>query len=99
MTSGCIHRARPPFRLRIVHFETPALRNRDGAEKPEKVSGSNFGLPASDAGLNLVEAERELLLRALAQAEGDVSQAARLLGVSRDTVRYRIEKYGLKQPE
>jgi len=54
---------------------------------------------APDAGLNLVEAERELLLRALAQAEGNVSQAARLLGVSRDTVRYRIEKHGLKQPE
>ena len=49
-----------------------------------------------DAGLNLIDAERELMVRALAQAEGNVSRAARLLGVSRDTVRYRLEKHGLK---
>ena len=53
----------------------------------------------AEAGLNLIDAERELLVRALAQAEGNVSQAARLLGVSRDTVRYRLEKHGLKPAE
>ena len=46
--------------------------------------------------LNLAEVERDLLVRALAQTRGNVTQAARLLGVTRDTLRYRIEKYGLE---
>ncbi|MBP8297142.1 MAG: sigma-54-dependent Fis family transcriptional regulator [Burkholderiales bacterium] len=53
----------------------------------------------SSSGLNLADVERELLVRALGQAGGNVSQAARLLGVSRDTVRYRMEKHGLKPLE
>ena len=48
--------------------------------------------------LNLAEVERDLLVRALAQTRGNVTQAARLLGVTRDTLRYRIEKYGLELP-
>jgi ActR/RegA family two-component response regulator len=32
-----------------------------------------------------------LIQRALAQADGNVSAAARLLGVSRDFVRYRLK--------
>ena len=51
---------------------------------------------ADDTGLNLVEVERDLLVRALAQTRGNVTQAARLLGVTRDTLRYRIAKHNLK---
>jgi transcriptional regulator of acetoin/glycerol metabolism len=40
--------------------------------------------------------EREMLVQALAQAQHNVSQAARALGVSRDTLRYRMEKHGLR---
>jgi transcriptional regulator of acetoin/glycerol metabolism len=36
-----------------------------------------------------------MLQDALARTEWNVTQAARLLGVSRDTLRYRIEKYRL----
>lgn len=45
--------------------------------------------------LNLARRERELLVRALAETRWNVSRAARLLGVTRDTLRYRIDKYGL----
>ena len=61
-------------------------------------SAAAVGAAAED-GLNLADAERDLLVRALAQARGNVTQAARLLGVSRDTLRYRIEKYGLDPPQ
>ena len=47
-------------------------------------------------GLNLNEVERTLLVRALERSGGNVSKAARLLGVSRDTLRYRIDKYQLR---
>jgi DNA-binding NtrC family response regulator len=49
----------------------------------------------TDSALNLAEVERDLLVRALAQTRGNVTQAARLLGVTRDTLRYRIEKHNL----
>jgi DNA-binding NtrC family response regulator len=49
--------------------------------------------------LNLEQIERDALQRALESSEWNVSQAARLLGISRDTLRYRIEKHGLSTPE
>jgi len=52
-----------------------------------------------DGGLNLAEVERDLLVRALEQTRGNVTQAARLLGVTRDTLRYRIEKYNVQLPQ
>jgi DNA-binding NtrC family response regulator len=39
--------------------------------------------------------ERQALVRALERTGGNVSQAARELGISRDTLRYRIDKHGL----
>jgi len=50
-------------------------------------------LPAN--GLDLEELERDLICQALARAEGNKTGAARLLGLSRDTLRYRLEKYGI----
>ena len=48
-----------------------------------------------DNGLSLEAVERELLTRAMEKAKGNQSAAARLLGISRDTLRYRLEKFGL----
>ena len=36
--------------------------------------------------------------QALVQTGGNVARAARLLGVSRDTMRYRMQQYGLTRP-
>ena len=46
----------------------------------------------------LPEMERQALLQALQLSEGNVTRAARELGISRDTLRYRMEKYGLESP-
>jgi DNA-binding NtrC family response regulator len=48
-----------------------------------------------DSGISLEAVERALLTRALEKAGGNQSAAARLLGLSRDTLRYRMEKFGL----
>ena len=49
-------------------------------------------------GLELAAVERDLLVRALSHTAWNVTHAARLLGLSRDTMRYRIEKFGLVPP-
>jgi DNA-binding NtrC family response regulator len=52
-----------------------------------------FALPA--AGVNLDEVERGLVVQALERCGGNQTHAARLLGINRDQIRYRIEKFNL----
>lgn len=52
-------------------------------------------MSADVRGSALERVEREMLVQALAQTGGNVSRAARELGISRDTLRYRMEKYGI----
>jgi DNA-binding NtrC family response regulator len=61
---------------------------------------ADFGLaapaaPAPAPTLDLDQREREAVQAALAQAEGNISQAAKLLGVSRAALYRRLEKHGL----
>ena len=48
------------------------------------------------SGLNLDEMNRDLIVQALERSGGNRAQAAKLLGMSRPTMIYRIEKYGIK---
>lgn len=48
-----------------------------------------------DGRMSLDEMEARIISSALERTRGNVSAAARLLGVSRQTLRYRIEKHGL----
>ena len=59
------------------------------------VAPTQFKLPPD--GVNLDEVERQLLMQALERANGNQTQAAHLLGINRDQVRYRIEKFGLSK--
>lgn len=46
-------------------------------------------------GLPLEEVEKEVIKKALAMTEGNLSKAARLLHITRDTLRYRIKRLGI----
>jgi DNA-binding NtrC family response regulator len=50
---------------------------------------------APETSMRLEDAERSLLVGALQKTGYNVTQAARLLGITRDTLRYRMEKHGL----
>ena len=47
-------------------------------------------------GMSLVDNERLLLPRALEKTAGNQTQAARLLRITRDTLRYKMKKYNLR---
>jgi DNA-binding NtrC family response regulator len=51
--------------------------------------------PVEEQGLVLDDVERRLIAEAMERASGNQSKAARLLGVSRDTLRYRLKKHGM----
>jgi transcriptional regulator with GAF, ATPase, and Fis domain len=54
-------------------------------------------LQAARRGGDLEEVERQLVVQALERANNNQTQAAELLGLNRDQVRYRMEKFGLRQ--
>lgn len=55
------------------------------------------GLKLPAGGIDLEELEKDLIVQALAQARGNKTKAATLLGMTRDTLRYRLEKYELTE--
>jgi DNA-binding NtrC family response regulator len=58
-------------------------------------SGNQFTLPG---GMTLDQWEQEIIREALKQANGNKSQAARMLGLSRNALRYRLSQMGLADP-
>jgi len=60
---------------------------------PTGASHDSYQLPAQ--GVNLEALEHSLVLQALERCGGNQTRAAGLLGMNRDQIRYRIEKYGL----
>lgn len=70
------------------------------ADVKEVQSSATKGFAAWPGGsMNIEEVERALIIKALDDCRGNVSRAAEVLGVSRDTLRYRIDKYNLRPPE
>ncbi len=55
-----------------------------------------MSIPAGRA--NLPESERQMVLKMLDRTDWNVTKTARLLGITRDMLRYRIEKLGLERP-
>ncbi|MEN3336394.1 MAG: two-component system, NtrC family, response regulator AtoC [Acidobacteriota bacterium] len=56
-------------------------------------AGNEFELPAT--GVDLEQLERSLLVQALRRSGNNQTKAGLLLGLNRDQIRYRIEKFGL----
>jgi two-component system, NtrC family, response regulator AtoC len=55
-----------------------------------------FQLPPQ--GVNLEALEQSLVVQALERCGGNQTRAAALLGMNRDQIRYRVEKFGLARP-
>lgn len=74
---------------------SPTLASANG-NGSQNYSGDGFPPPLPLEGIRLEEVERDLVVQALERESWNVTRAARPLGLSRDTLRYRIEKYRLK---
>jgi DNA-binding NtrC family response regulator len=69
---------------------------------PRELNRGKLGTPAwqgafmlPEAGIDLAALERDLVLQALERCSGNQSKAARLLGIGRYALRYRMDKMGL----
>jgi len=68
-------------------------RAEPGAGGQPTPDGEGFILPAE--GVDLAEVEEQLVRQALARSKDNQTQAAALLGLSRDQLRYRMQKYDM----
>jgi len=59
-----------------------------------RARGGGADIPSD--GLSLEDNERSLLARALEKTNGNQTQAARLLRITRDTLRYKMKKFNLR---
>jgi len=77
--------------LRWLHLTT----HRGGAAPPSVTdTGRGLTLPL-DGSMTLDEMDATIIEQALRRSGGNVSAAARILGVTRQTLRYRIDKFGI----
>ena len=65
-------------------------------DRPHQANGAAPVLPP---GVTLEQWEQEIIREALRQANGNKSQAARTLGLSRNALRYRLSQMGVADPE
>jgi DNA-binding NtrC family response regulator len=81
--------------LEAAHFPFCKLLTPSAASLPTgETAASAPALPNS--GMKLGDVERDLVLQALERTGWNVTRAAQLLGVTRDTLRYRMEKHRLR---
>jgi transcriptional regulator with GAF, ATPase, and Fis domain len=59
------------------------------------VEGDRLIIPL-DGTMALDDMDRHIIQTALARSQNNVTAAARMLGATRETLRYRVRKYGLK---
>jgi two-component system, NtrC family, response regulator AtoC len=91
---GNVRELRNAIERAMLLIDREWLEPNDFTTLTRTVSPIQFKLPAE--GVNLEDVERQLLIQALERSAGNQTHAAQLLGINRDQVRYRIEKFGLK---
>ncbi len=77
----------------ITAASLPIAISRPDGSAP---AGNSMGLEIPTDGLSLEDNERSLLVRALEKTDGNQTQAARLLRITRDTLRYKMKKFNLR---
>jgi transcriptional regulator with PAS, ATPase and Fis domain len=78
--------------LLLADNETIGLDDLPPAVRMRRALAPGVPVDVPDEGLDIEALERRLILRALEKVEGNVTHAARLLGLSRRTLQYRLEK-------
>ncbi len=81
------------FAGRTIDLDSiPAEYSYGGSAAEEDSSTSRVKLP--EMGLQLDRLEADLINQALSRTKGNCSKSAKLLGISRDTLLYRMQKHG-----
>lgn len=87
-------------RERIVSPESLAIYAAPPrGEEASRLDQSGVSIAAQSQGAKITDVEREMVIQTLDKTDWNVSKAARILGLSRDMLRTRMEKYSLSRAE
>ena len=88
-----------PAAAGALHRSGGAVQQPQGQPGPPSAPGGDPpGAAFPPGGVNLEMVERDLVAKALQEARNNRSRAARLLGISRSQLYYKIQKRGLEAP-
>jgi len=73
------------------HLPAEVVHRREGTE-----GGGRPGPTLPDAGISMDAMEKSMIVQALEKAGGNKAKAARLLGITYDSLRYQVKKFGLE---
>jgi two-component system NtrC family response regulator len=74
--------------IKTAHFPSELL------DRPEETSTPEIHL--SEGGFSLEELEKHLIIKAMEKYNNNQTRVAKYLGISRPTLLYRLQKYGIK---
>ena len=80
--------------LEVEHLSLTSPDHGAAAERPPEPIAESPSLPPQ--GVDLAHWEKAMIERAMRDAGGNQTKAAQRLGISRDTLRYRLRKFGLQ---
>ena len=92
---GNVRELRNVIERAMLLAEGDRLEPRDFLALSTTAGGSVEGLELPPNGIDLEQLERSFVMQALKRSGGNQTKAAALLGLNRDQIRYRIEKFGL----
>lgn len=79
--------------LEILNYGSEPLNVNEDAEHISQSGEFSFNLPGD--GISIENIEREFIIQALQVTRDNQTKAAKLLGLSRDALRYRMQKFKL----
>jgi DNA-binding NtrC family response regulator len=95
---GNVRELRNVLERAVLLQRTGSLSGRDLVlGSPNRTSVAKEKASSEPEQKSLDTLEREHLVRALTECRWNVSKASKLLGISRDTLRYRMERHGLQR--
>jgi len=82
----------------LLHLEHFSFLGGDKKKEPlhEGQNGHHFVLEIPNEGIQMHEVIRDLIIKTLSLTNGNQVQAAKVLGLSRSKLRYRMEQLGIK---
>jgi transcriptional regulator with GAF, ATPase, and Fis domain len=81
----------------VADPEAPVVEKEPGGSQAPARDAGAFQLPPE--GLVFEDLERDLVLQALERTGFNQTRAAKLLGMTRDQIRYRVRKFALGRGE
>ncbi len=88
--------------LEVEHLSLTATHDEQSAgaaggdSEPDAAAGAEPATAFPPPGVDLAQWEKSMIEQALREAGGNQTRAAQRLGISRDTLRYRIKKFGIQ---